>query len=178
MKIYTEKQFEKELERRMYEREKETFLNDRFRRLEEKIEKILYPEEYGVQNTCPEFDVPNTDRERIRAHCNLEENARLIAQILDFDDEGMVFDWYEQHIAQAIEWYSKYTVEKADLKSEAVDLCKEYNTGVAKSDGDFMYRLGYGDALLVLLSKFGIDITEEVRRVRDEPGNEPDAADL
>ena len=169
MKIYTEKQFEKELERRMYEREKETFLNDRFRRLEEKIEKILYPEEY---------DVPNTDRERVRAHCNLEENARLIAQILDFDDEGMVFDWYEQHIAQAIEWYSKYTVEKADLKSEAVDLCKEYNTGVAKSDGDFMYRLGYEDALLVLLSKFGVDITEEVKRVRDASGNEPDAADL
>ena len=169
MKIYTEKQFEKELERRMYEREKETFLNDRFRRLEEKIEKILYPEEY---------DVPNTDRERIRAHCNLRENAQLIAQILDFDDEGMVFDWYEQHIAQAIEWYSKYTVEKADLKSEAVDLCKEYNTGVAKSDGDFMYRLGHEDALLVLLSKFGIDITEEVKRVRDASGNGPDAADF
>ena len=165
MKIYTEKQFKEELERRMSERDRELYMNDRLRRLEEKIEKILYPEEY---------DVPNTDRERIRAHCNLEANARLIAQILDFDDEGMVFDWYEQHIAQAIEWYSKYTVEKADLKIEAVDLCKEYNTGVAKSDGDFMYRLGYGDALLVLLSKFGIDITEEVKRVRDEP----DAADL
>ena len=165
MKIYTEKQFERELERRMSERERDLYMNDRFRRLEEKVEKILYPEEY---------DVPNTDRERIRAHCNLKENAQLIAQILDFDDEGMVFDWYEQHIAKAIEWYSKYTVEKADLKSKAVDLCKEYNTGVAKSDGDLMYRLGYEDALLVLLSEFGIDITEEVKKT----SGESDAADL
>ena len=31
-------------------------------------------------------------------HCNVEKNARLIAQILDFDDEGMEYDWYEQHI--------------------------------------------------------------------------------
>ena len=169
MKIYTEKQFKEELERRMYERERETYLNDRFRRLEEKIEKILYPETTcDVPNTYPEFDVPNTDRERIRAHCNLRENAQLIAQILDFDDEGMVFDWYEQHIAKAIEWYAKYTVEKADLKSKAVDLCKEYNTGVAKSDGDFMYRLGHEDALRALLSEFGIDITEEVKKTADE----------
>lgn len=30
--------------------------------------------------------------------CNVEKNARLIAQILDFDAEGMEYDWYEQHI--------------------------------------------------------------------------------
>lgn len=159
MKIYTEKQFEKELERCMYEREKETFLNDRFRRLEEKIEKILYPEEY---------DVPNTDRERIRAHCNLRENAQLIAQILDFDDEGMVFDWYEQHIAQAIEWYSRYTVEKEDLTSKAVALYKENDTGDAKTENDLMYRLGCANALGALLSEFGIDITEEVKKTSGE----------
>ena len=165
MKIYTEKQFEKELERRMYEREKETYLNDRFRRLEEKIEKILYPEEY---------DVPNTDRERIRAHCNLRENAQLIAQILDFDDEGKVFDWYEQHIAQAIEWYGKFTVEKKDLTSKAVALYKVNDTGDAKSESDMMYRMGCANALGALLSEFGIDITEEVKRI----GDKPDAADL
>ena len=96
MKIYTEKQFERELERRMHERDLEQYMNDRFRRLEEKVEKILYPEEYDVPNTCREFDAPNTDRERIRVHCNLRENAQLIAQILDLDDKGIVFDWYEQ----------------------------------------------------------------------------------
>jgi len=160
MKIYTEKQFEKELERCMYEREKETYLNDRFRRLEEKIEKLLYPE-----TTC---DVPNTDRERIRAHCNLRENAQLIAQILDFDDEGMVFDWYEQHIAQAIEWYGKYTVEKKDLVRKAVALYKENDTGDAKSENDLMYRVGCANALGALLSEFGINLTEEVKKTADE----------
>ena len=159
MKIYTEKQFERELERRMSERERDLYMNDRFRRLEEKVEKILYPEEY---------DVPNTDRERIRAHCNLRENAQLIAQILDFDDEGKVFDWYEQHIAQAIEWYAKYTVEKADLKSKAVALYKVNDTGDAKSESDLMYRMGCANALGALLSEFGIDITEEVKKTSDE----------
>ena len=157
--IYTEKQFEKEIERRLYEHDRERYINDRFCHLEEKIERILYPEEY---------DVPNTDRERIRAHCNLEENARLIAQILDFDDEGMVFDWYEQHIAQAIEWYSKYTVEKADLKSKAVALYKVNDTGDAKSESDLMYRMGCANALGALLSEFGIDITEEVKKTSNE----------
>ena len=31
-------------------------------------------------------------------HCNVEKNARLIAQILDFDVNGMEYDWYEQHL--------------------------------------------------------------------------------
>ena len=31
-------------------------------------------------------------------HCNIEKNARLIAQILDFDANGMEYDWYEQHL--------------------------------------------------------------------------------
>lgn len=169
MKIYTEKQFERELERRMRERERDMYMDDRFRRLEEKIEKILYPETTcDVPNTYPEYDVPNTDRERIRAHCNLRENAQLIAQILDFDDEGMVFDWYEQHIAQAIEWYGKFTVEKKDLTSKAVALYKVNDTGDAKSESDLMYRMGCANALGALLSEFGIDITEEVKKTSDE----------
>jgi len=158
--IYTEKQFEKEIERRLYEHDRDQYINDRFSRLEDQINELRFPK---PTSTC---EVPN---EMVRVHCNLEENARLIAQILDFDDEGRVFDWYEQHTAQAIEWYAKYTVEKEDLTSKAVDLYKEYNTGDAKSDGDFMYRLGYEDALRTLLSKFGIDITKEVKRIGDEP---------
>lgn len=167
MKIYTEKQFKEELERRMCEREREMYLNDRFRRLEEKIEKVLYPE-----TTC---DVPN---EMVRAHCNLKENAQLIAHILDFDDEGMVFDWYEQHIAQAVDWYKRFTVEKEDLVSKAVALYKANDTSEAESEKDLMYRMGCANALGALLSKFGIDITKEVKRIGDEPGNEPDAADI
>lgn len=160
MKLYTEKQFEKELDRRMSERDRDLYISDRLRQLEDQIDELRYPK---PTSTC---EVPN---ERVRAHCNLEENAQLIAQILDFDDEGMVFDWYEQHIAQAIEWYAKYTVEKEDLTSKAVALYKEYNIGDAKSDGGFMYKLGYEDALLTLLSKFGIDLTKEVKRIGDEP---------
>ena len=155
MKIYTEKQFEKELERRMYERERDQYMNDRFCRLEEKIEKILYPE-----TTC---DVPVCDS-KIRAHCSLKENAKLIAQILDFDDEGMVFDWYEQHIAQAIEWYAKYTVEKTDLTDKAVTLYKENDD----THTDVVYKNGFADALVMLLSKFGIDLIKEANRIGDD----------
>lgn len=97
MKIYTEKQFEKELDRRLCERERDKYMDDRFRRLEEQIDELRYPKPTcDVPNTRPEYDVPNTDRERIRVHCNLRENAQLIARILDFDDDGIVFDWYEQ----------------------------------------------------------------------------------
>ena len=160
MKIYTEKQFEKELERRMYERDKEQSMNDRFRRLEEKINELRFPK---PTSTC---EAPT---ETIRAHCNLEENARLIAQILDFDDEGMVFDWYEQHIAQAIDWYSKYTVEKEDLTSKAVALYKANDASEAESEKVLMYRMGCANALGALLSQFGIDITKEVKRIWDEP---------
>ena len=156
MKIYTEKQFEKELERRMYERERDQYMNDRFRRLEEKIEKLLYPE--------PIPEVPVCDPE-IRAHCNLKENAKLIAQILDFDDEGMVFDWYEQHIAQAIEWYVKYTVEKTDLTDKAVALYKENVDSLTR---DVTYKTGFADALVMLLYKFGIDLIKEANRIGDD----------
>lgn len=157
MKIYTEKQFEKELDRRMYERERDRYMDDRFCRLEEKIEKILYPE-----TTC---GVPVCDPAKIRAHCNLKENAQLIAQILDFDDEGMVFDWYEQHIAQAIEWYAKYTVEKTDLTVKAVALYKENDDSLTK---DVIYKTGFADALVMLLSKFGIDLIKEANRIGDD----------
>lgn len=40
----------------------------------------------------------NTENMETVVHCNVEKNARLIAQILDFDAEGMEYDWYEQHI--------------------------------------------------------------------------------
>lgn len=161
--FYTEKQFEKELDRRMRERERDLYMDDRFRRLEDQIDELRYPK--------PTCDVPN---EMVRAHCNLEENARLIAQILDFDDEGKVFDWYEQHIAQAIDWYARYTVEKEDLTSKAVALYKANDTSEAESENDLMYRMGCANALGALLSKFGIDITKEVKRI----GDEPDAADI
>ena len=156
--IYTERQFEKEIERRMYERERDLYINDRFSRLEDQINELCFPK--------PTCEVPN---EMVRAHCNLKENAQLIAQILDFDDEGMVFDWYEQHIAQAIDWYSKYTVEKEDLTSKAVALYKENDTSEAESEKDLMYRMGCANALGALLSKFGIDITKEAKRIGDEP---------
>lgn len=156
--IYTERQFEKEIERRMYERERDLYINDRFSRLEDQINELRFPK--------PTCEVPN---EMVRAHCNLKENAQLIAMILDFDDEGMVFDWYEQHIAQAIDWYSKYTVEKEDLTSKAVALYKENDTSEAKSENDLMYRRGCANALGALLSKFGIDITKEAKRIGDEP---------
>lgn len=51
-------------------------------------------------------------------HCNLKENADLIAFILDFDAEGKVFDWYEQHIAQTAEWYKANTIPKVDMREE------------------------------------------------------------
>lgn len=156
--IYTEKQFEKELDRRMRERERDLYMDDRFRRLEDQIDELRYPK--------PTCDVPN---EMVRVHCNLEENARLIAQILDFDDAGRVFDWYEQHIAQAIDWYARYTVEKEDLTSKAVALYKANETSEAESERDLMYRMGCANALGALLSKFGIDLTKEVKRIGDEP---------
>ena len=156
--IYTEKQFEKEIERRLYEHDRDQYINDRFCHLEDQINELRFPK--------PTCEVPN---EMVRVHCNLEENARLIAHILDFDDEGMVFDWYEQHIAQAIEWYARYTVEKEDLTSKAVALYKANDTSAAESEKDLMYRMGCANALGALLSKFGIDLTKEVKRVGDEP---------
>lgn len=40
-------------------------------------------------------------------HCNIEKNARLIAMILDFDEEGKEFDWYEQHVANLAKYYER-----------------------------------------------------------------------
>ena len=44
-------------------------------------------------------------------HCNIEKNARLIAMILDFDEEGKEFDWYEQHIKNAAKHYEERIAE-------------------------------------------------------------------
>lgn len=41
------------------------------------------------------------------AHCNMKENALIVAMIMDFDAQGKVFNWYEQHIAQVEEWHNK-----------------------------------------------------------------------
>lgn len=48
------------------------------------------------------FDLYEEPESETVAHCNLEENARIIAMILDFDAQGKVFDWYEQHIQQIL----------------------------------------------------------------------------
>ena len=44
-------------------------------------------------------------------HCNVEKNARLIAMILDFDNLGKEFDWYEQHIDQLDKYWEKLKVK-------------------------------------------------------------------
>ena len=46
-------------------------------------------------------------------HCNIEKNARLIAMILDFDEVGKEFDWYEQHIANTAKYYER-RIEKLE----------------------------------------------------------------
>lgn len=53
------------------------------------------------------FDLYEDPEEETVIHCNLEENARIIAMIMDFDAEGKVFDWYEQHIQQLSDWYEQ-----------------------------------------------------------------------
>ena len=60
------------------------------------------------------------------------------------------------------------TVEKKDLTSKAVALYKVNDTGDAKAENDLMYRMGCANALGALLSEFGIDITEEVKKTSDE----------
>lgn len=40
-------------------------------------------------------------------HCNREENAKIIAHILEFDSQNMVYDWYEQHIANIAKYYEE-----------------------------------------------------------------------
>lgn len=53
------------------------------------------------------FDLYEEPEEETVIHCNLEENARIIAMIMDFDAEGKVFDWYEQHIRHLSDWYEQ-----------------------------------------------------------------------
>lgn len=97
MRIYTKKQFDKELESRMCEREREIWASQRIERLEKQIEDLR----------CQVAAANGADAETV-VHCNLEENARVIALVLDFDAEGKVFDWYEQHIKQSAAWYEQH----------------------------------------------------------------------
>lgn len=43
--------------------------------------------------------IDSTDEEVV-AYCNVEENALIIAHVMEFDAAGKRYDWYEQHIAQ------------------------------------------------------------------------------
>jgi hypothetical protein len=71
------------------------------------------------------FDLYEEPEEETVIHCNLEENARIIAMIMDFDAEGKVFDWYEQHIQQLSDWCEQQL--RAHFKAEPEE--PKYLTG-------------------------------------------------
>lgn len=50
-----------------------------------------------------EIKLIDASAEETVAHCNVEQNARIIAHIMEFDSQNMVYDWYEQHIQQSVE---------------------------------------------------------------------------
>lgn len=65
------------------------------------IRGIMERQNYGFY--LGEIKLIDEDAEETVAHCNVEQNAIIIAHIMEFDSQNMVYDWYEQHIQQAVE---------------------------------------------------------------------------
>lgn len=63
-----------------------------------------YDSQFKVTHWMP---LPGKPGDETIIHCNIEKNARLIAMILDFDEEGKEFDWFEQHIENAAKHYEE-----------------------------------------------------------------------
>lgn len=62
------------------------------------VRGIMERQNYGLYPG--EVKLIDANAEETVAHCNVEKNARILAMLLDFDEQGMEFDWYEQHIEQ------------------------------------------------------------------------------
>lgn len=65
-----------------------------------------------------EIKLIDADAEETVAHCNVEQNARIIAHIMEFDSQGMAYDWYEQHIRQI-------TDREVSVRQRAYQLAQE-----------------------------------------------------
>ena len=67
------------------------------------IRGLMDRQRYGFY--LGEIKLIDADAEETVVHCNRKENARIIAHILEFDSQNMVYDWYEQHIANTAKYY-------------------------------------------------------------------------
>ena len=67
------------------------------------IRGLMERQKYGFY--LGEIKLIDADAEETVVHCNREENAKIIAHILEFDSQNMVYDWYEQHIANTAKYY-------------------------------------------------------------------------
>ena len=74
-----------------------------------------------------EIKLIDADAEETVVHCNREENAKIIAHILEFDSQNMVYDWYEQHIANIAKYYEgkSNSPENPDSSAMNVVRCKD-----------------------------------------------------
>lgn len=64
------------------------------------VRGIMERQNYGLYTG--EVKLIDANAEETVAHCNVEQNARIIAHIMEFDSQNMVYDWHEQHIRQAV----------------------------------------------------------------------------
>lgn len=83
------------------------------------VRGIMERQSYGFY--MGEIKIVDADDEETVAHCNLEENAKIIAHIMEFDSKNMVYDWYEQHIQQILNG-------DADIRDRAMKLANEITT--------------------------------------------------
>lgn len=65
------------------------------------VRGLMERQNYGFY--LGEIKLIDASAEETVAHCNVEQNARIIAHIMEFDSQNMIYDWYEQYIQQSVE---------------------------------------------------------------------------